>query len=301
MRRVTLLVPAVLALAVACSPDGRSSPGPQPASPADARPSPTDAAARLMAAPGATVAAGTAATHLVATITGVPGRPDEIRMEGPGQVDFVGARASSILDLSELFSQPAAAADARFETVLDGGVAYVRSPLLSSLVGVDTPWLRVDPAAAPNSSLAPLTQLAGSDHTAPLALLAGVDPATVREVGPEELDGETNTHLAAVVDLRRAVEAAGPVTDPAGFERFVATLGGDRLEVDVYLDTSGRVRLLRYAHSLGPGAGTGRQSFELRYFDFGAAVAITVPPAELVTDLTETSDVAGFGDRTGGR
>ncbi|MGI8758129.1 MAG: hypothetical protein ACR2K0_02355 [Acidimicrobiales bacterium] len=287
---VTVLVCTVLPL-IACGPDGPL-PGPG-AAPGDAVPAGASARAeayrRLAAAPEATASAGSARTTMVATISGVPGHPNGPTVAGHGQVDFAARRSHSTLDLSGLFPDgDVAAGDRSIETILDGGRHYVRSPILTSLVGVATPWMSIDPAAAPHAgpaaALGQLGQLPGGESTAPLAILAGVREGSVRTLGQEQVGGETTSHLAATVDLRAALERAGALIDPGQFEEFADRLGAAVLDVEAHLDGLGRLRRLAFEHSL-PGGGAQRS--ELEYSDFGAPVEIAVPPDDEVTDVAE--------------
>lgn len=246
-------------------------------------------AARLAAAPGATVASGTARTASRATLSGLVGRPDPIVLLGTGVVDFAAGRAASILDLSGLLPDHELPAAARhLETRFVDGSVFVRSPVLTSLVGVTTPWMRIQPASGPmagtGSDLARLTQVAGSDGSALLALLTGVVPGSVQDHGQEQVRGETATHMGATVDFRTAVEKAGALTDSDRFEQLVAGLGAEQLHVDAFLDEKGRLLRLGYEHQL-PGPGGGTQRLELELYDFGSPAVVEVPPADEVTDL----------------
>lgn len=249
----------------------------------------TEAERLLAAAPEATVASGSARTATLITLSGIPEHADVLEMAGSGSIDFGAGRSASTLELSALFPDGDVPTDVRhLDTVLDGGLLYVRSPLLTSLAGITTPWMRLDRATAPvdgmGAALGQLGQLPGGDITAPLALLAGVRDGSVHHVGAEEVRGEPTTHLAANVDLRAAVERAGILTDADRFEDFAAGLGATVLDVEAFVDGSGRLRRLSYEHPL-PGGGA--QRLEIEYFDFGAPVEVALPPEDEITDLAE--------------
>ena len=98
MRRPVLLVLSCLLL-VACTEGNRSTrllPTPTDAGEAPVG-GPTgaeeEAAARLARAPAATASSGTARTTLVATVTGLPGRPEPMVLRGEGVIDFAAARS----------------------------------------------------------------------------------------------------------------------------------------------------------------------------------------------------------------
>jgi hypothetical protein len=247
---------------------------------------------RLAVAPAATVAAGSARTTFTATLVdaGGPGS-GTVTFGGDGEIDFEAQRASSRSDLSELLAAGGADdVDGEMESVVDGTISYLRSPFFTAMVGAPTPWIRIDPAALESVTGMDMSQLSGltsNDPNAQLAFLAGVVEGSVEELGAGEVRGTPTTRFRAKVDLRKAAEDAGAVTDPAQFEQFVATLGGSDLAVEVELDDDDRVRLLSYEHQLPTETGGGRQQIELEYFDFGADVDISLPPDDQVTDLTE--------------
>ncbi len=176
------------------------------------------------------------------------------------------------------------------ETILDGGRHYVRSPLLASLVGIATPWMRIDPAALPSAgpgaALGQLGQLPAGESTAPLALLAGVEESSVQPLGEGQVGGETTAHIAATVELRAAVEGVGALIDTGQFEEFAARLGATVVDVEAHLDGHGRLRRLSYEH---PVPGGGAQRLELEYSDFGSPVEIALPPDDQVTDLADVA------------
>ncbi len=306
------LLPALLVLLAACGSDP-AIPPPLPPTPnpptaeADLNaggPSRTSTVAeeRLRAAPAATTSAGTALTTFVATLTGVPGRPEPVSLHGSGAVDFTTGRSRSNIDLSgalkvPLAERPAPQAgppDMSWETISADGAVYLRAPMLVDLLGIETPWVRIDPSSdllEAADGFAPLSQLAGSDSGAPLALLAGLEPESVTDLGAEDVQGTATSHLRATVDLLAAAGAVpgGDLSDAQrqALERFADGLGARQLTVDVFLDRAGRVRRLVYEHALAPEAGGGSQRVELGYGDFGVPVDITVPPEDQVSELDQ--------------
>ncbi len=253
---------------------------------------------RLRAASGATTSAGTARTSFVATLTGMPGRPVPVSLTGSGAVDFATGRMSSNVDLSDAFELPMAERptsrrlEPSWETISADGVVYLRAPVLSDLMGIETPWVRIDPSSELLSAadgFAPLARLAGNDSGAPLALLRGLQEGSVLDLGAEDVQGISTTHLRATVDLVAAVDAnASPSdTEDRSLERFLAGLGARESTVDAFVDGDGRVRRIVYEHDLAPEAGGGTQRVELEYSDFGTPVVIEVPPEDQVSDLEQ--------------
>ncbi len=253
---------------------------------------------RLAAAPAATTAAGTARSTFTATVVDVNGAGSgAVTFGGEGEIDFENQQASSRSDLGELLRQAGVDdVDGELESVVDGAVSYVRSPFFATMVGAPTPWIRIDPAALESATGMDMTQLSGltsNDPNTQLAFLAGVVEGSVEEAGAGEVRGTPTTRLRAMVDLRKAAEDTGAVTDPQAFEQFVASLGDGELAVEIDLDDDDRVRQLAYEHRLPAGGGGGHQRIEVQYFDFGADVAISIPPDDQVTDL---ADLLGAGE-----
>lgn len=283
MRRAFVLLFALSGLSVSCAGENTGS-GPA----AQGIPSPPRAAARLARAPAATAAAETARTTITATVAGMPDRSVPLTFGGEGAIDFAAGRSRSVLDMSGLIGEPRSAAT-EMETITAGGVVYLRAPALSSLRGDSQPWVRVEPASPGGGSavppLGPLTALAGSDLGAPMALLAGVDTASVHVVtGGQEAERRTTT-LRATVDVLAASSQGATPDERAALEAFLGNLGADRIQVEAELDGEDRLRRLVYDHSLPSPGGTVSQRFEVQYRDFGAPVEIQLPPDSQVRDL----------------
>lgn len=255
-------------------------------------PDPAAADRRLADAPAATTAAGTAHTSFSVEIMLPPGAPGPagnrpVRFGGDGAIDFARGQAQATLDLTGLLAGREMEGDATFESVIDGDVFYLRSPLLASLVGARTPWVKVDPTAVTSATGIDLGQVSGlgpAGGGAHLAFLGGVVDGSVVELGAADVRGVSTTHYRATVDLRRAVEATGAVIDARQLDRFAAGVGRN-LVVDAFLDQEGRLRRLRYDHPAPGATGGPIQQVGVEYFDFGAPVAVDVPTPDQVSDL----------------
>ncbi len=278
MPRFALVIVLVLPAAVlACG----ASEDPSPDLPAAAGGA-SNPAARLASARGATIAAGTARAAITATVA-LAGLP-ATSVTGKGVIDFGARRGASTIDLSPILPGPSSHPPT-LDTIVDGGVVYVRSPLLDLLGPLETPWVRIDGADGPPAGGAGRRELAmvpGSDPLAPLTFLTAVEAASVEDLGSEEVGGVTTTHLRASVDLREAAAAAG--VEAVG--RSLAALGAGRLTVDAHLDHDDRLRRLVYDHPLPPGWGDGSQRIELEYFDFGGRIDVDLPSEGEVSDLS---------------
>ena len=281
MRRLTTLLLAVsLVLAAACSGSDDDA--------ADQQGSPAE---RVAAAADLTQEDGSARTSFEAAVTGLLRSDEPSSATGEGLVDFAQHRGSLEVDLGPLLAGAGIPGlDAQSETLFEGNVIYLRSSLLNSFLGVDTPWIRVDleaPAGNTGLDLSPLATLTGNDPGAQLGLLAGVDPGSVRELGGQDVRGENTVRYGAAVDLVVAATQAGTDAERQRFERLRTQLGTDRLDIQVDLDRQGRVRRLAYAQPLPADAGGATSEVVLEYYDFGTDVDLTIPGPDQVTDVAD--------------
>jgi hypothetical protein len=97
--------------------------------------------------------------------------------------------------------------------------------------------------------------------------------------------GTPVTHYRATIDLRRAAEKSGAVTDPAQFERFVAHLGTDEMEVEVWVDRDGRVRRQQFEQPIPDDGRSVTVRIELD--EFGTTDQPEIPDPDDVTDITD--------------
>jgi hypothetical protein len=223
----------------------------------------------LRAAPEATLDAGPAKLHYLIEVGGQ-------RIEADGVADM--AHQLMSLDLAI----PGAG---EVQMVVRERTLYMQVPEEArSELGVTTPWLSIDTLRAGEAVTGMTSGVGGSnDPGDALAGLRGVAEDGVDEVGTEELRGVRTTHFRADVDLRKAIEESGDVTDREAFERFAEQLGGGTATYDVWLDDDGLVRKLRFD---APVQGT-EVVVTMELYDFGEADLPLVPAAEDVTDITD--------------
>jgi hypothetical protein len=162
---------------------------------------------------------------------------------------------------------------------------YLRGGGMGAALGVPTPWASVDLGRMGGLTGTDLAQLGSSNEpTSGLELLTGAED--VEQVGHDEVGGAATTHYRATVDLRKAVEEAGAVTDRAQFEQFAELLGDGRVDVDVWLDAEDRVRRMRYEQPM-PGDDAPSATVTVELSDFGTKEQVEVPAPADVTDVTD--------------
>ena len=232
------------------------------------------AADRLAGAAERTADAGTARVFLQQRLSGVGPQRTDVTVSGEGVISLVERRGRLTMTVGET---------QEYEVILDGGVAYLRLPEL----GAPTPWVRLD-----------LELLAGVEGAEQLAQLGRVDPAEgltflraalegAQPKGSEDVRGTPTTRYQVTVDLEAAV-AEAPEDSREFLSQQLQRLGTDSLPMDVWVDGDGLVRRQSYTVALPGGAAQPGApddvSFTIEYYDFGAAVDVTPPPADQTTD-----------------
>lgn len=240
-------------------------------------------------AAAATVEASTARTSMHLVMTGMPG-VGEIEMDMDGVIDFADDSAEMTFDMGELLSGLGVEGTMKVRSV--GPAVYMQSELFSQGlpgVGPDT-WLRIDLAEAAKESgvdLGQLKQLGSNDPRQGLAVLSGVADDGVQELGEEEVRGAETTRYRARIDLRKAAEESGAITDRQAFERFVDSMGTETVRVEVWIDDDNQVRRMRMPLPMPEETGDGEVTMTVEYYDFGAEVDVTEPPTDDVVDFSE--------------
>lgn len=244
---------------------------------------------------------GTYRTEMRISMT-MPGVEKPLELTATGSVDTAGRRQALTMDMSQLMGAlggatgaTPAASDLRVEMVVDGLTMYMRTPLLSGQLPKGKQWVSVDVARMAAASGADLSSLLGRSYADPSQFLdylrtAG-DPV---ELGSEEVRGVEARHVRTTLDLKAYLAAAAPKLREQlrpVVDQFEQMAGSVSPVVDAWIDDEGLVR--RIALDLGvaaPGAATAGVALEMTMaidlFDFGADVAIEVPPAAEVADGT---------------
>lgn len=206
------------------------------------------------------------------------------------------------------------------QVVVDGDVAYVRSPLFGMLAGdLGDRWIRVDPdevaEQAAELGIDPsdldagdLTSMSGSGMVDPSAMLDWLEGAgaEITDEGTDTVRGVETTKLHATIDVRQLLETSATPEQRDELEQSLeqfgsmgAELDGLELPLDVYVDAEGIVRRMVVATPAAPGDGAdgGGMLDELMgsmamtvtvdFFDLGEPVEITVPDASETVGIAE--------------
>lgn len=202
-------------------------------------------------------------------IEGVMGRDIDITAEGATDLSRRRMRMSLL------------AMGMQLETVMDGGVVFLKTPLL----GGD--WFKTDldrPAAAGY----PL----GAAFQDPAQALTWLTLAgdNVDDFGEDAVRGEPARHYHTVLDLHNMADKfAGEHREDA--ERMLTALGVSELPVDLWVNGDGLPVRLSYAVSFDKAEVSSLQAskltFVVEFFDWGKPVTIDVPDASQARDLEE--------------
>lgn len=292
MRRIrTLIVVAAAAgLLVACS--GSSSAGSKPATGswpgAETSAAPGDAVRRIAASSDATAAERTA--RFVTSIDSTDG-DDRVQVTAEGAVDLQNQNLSLRMDLAGslgLGSSDAGASGAgRAEVRVVDGVFYMDLGDLGDEAEELTDgkrWLKLDFSGLAGMLGDDAVSSESSNPVDGLEALRGVS-SDVTEVGTETLRGVETTHYRATIDLAKAL-ADAPAGARDGARDLLERAGTPTIPVDVWLDAQDRVR--KYTMQVdGSSFGAESSSVAVTYefYDFGAPVDVSAPPADEVADL----------------
>jgi hypothetical protein len=172
---------------------------------------------------------------------------------------------------------------------MDGGVAYMRMPLLASELPAGKEWVAIDLARAARLQGAELDDLQslarGSDPRQALDYLRAV-AGKVTHVGTEDVRGVPTSHYFAVVDWQKALASAAAQANQPGLldqlEGFGATVGN--IPVDVWVDENRLLRRMTMKLSMASGGQEAGGTLALELFDYGQPVDVEAPAAADVVD-----------------
>lgn len=228
-----------------------------------------------------------------------PGFEDQASSFG-GEGGFDLRRHRSLLSftfLGELGGdgESAAAPDSlQLELLADGSQLYLHMPFLASAAPGGEEWFSVDA-----QDLAELARIEGglglgaSDPIQTLEYLRGASDQ-VEEIGAEPVGGTDTVHYRTAVDLEAAVAMTPASRRPLvadAVEQFRDQFGTVDIPLDVWVDSEGLARRIRYQLDLATTNNTGEvpegaiMSFTMELFDYGAAVEIAPPSPDEVADL----------------
>ena len=201
-------------------------------------------------------------------------------LRGNGFVDTKGKKARVTMTL------PQGAGD--MTTVFVDRAIYMRfPPALQKSVPGGKAWVKLDLQRFGKQSgidFGALQSTGSSDPSQSLDQLRGA--GSVKKIGTEKVRGTDTTHYSAKVDLRKAVERAPAAQRDAvrrTIDKLIKQSGQRTVPMDVWLDTSGRVRRMKFTQNQ-----QGKSiDATIDLYDFGTREAIKAPPASETKDITD--------------
>jgi len=177
----------------------------------------------------------------------------------------------------------AGALNVPIDEVLDGGVLYLKSPVLAAGLTHGKTWFKLDlerALATKGIDYSALSAQSPRDVLAKMQTMGGVTA-----VGDETIAGTATTHYRGRIDLSKLPQGAklGALGNPS-FGPYDVWIGKD----------DGLVRRVAYGYASTSGAGRQRVSLRMDFSDFGKDVSVTVPTAAESLDVTKES-IEGLG------
>lgn len=221
-------------------------------------------------------------------------QPAEMRLTSQGVIDFADGSYALTMKMPYL---------GRVQNRQIDNTLYQKYPpeFQAQLTGGKL-WAKVDLDALSQQQYGmgasdPGTGAQSSDPKQQLAYLKSVSDS-VEKVGKEEIRGVSTTHYRADLDLGKDLEQYDPQTRKA-YENLIKELDGEKLPVEVWLDSEGQVR--RYEMSMplilpeDPSSPNGAVKKEpggkivivQELYDFGTPVNVEPPPPSKTSDVTD--------------
>jgi hypothetical protein len=167
------------------------------------------------------------------------------------------------------------------DTIVTGDTFYMRSPVFSRALSGGKQWIKLDLTKLSEQRGIDLSSLLDASPTPTNALAYLEGASDVKKVGSQSVQGTKSTHYEVTVDLERAAShAKGSVR--TALKGVISRSGIKKLPLDVWVDTAGYIRKVRYEEHSGR-----RQPAQvtMELHDFGAPVSIKPPPSQSVVDL----------------
>jgi hypothetical protein len=271
-----------------------------------AKPAPRPAAAVLAAAPGTTLAAGTAKMAMTMDMDfAVAGKSLSGSMKVDGAVDFTGSRLAMTMDMTDFMKSIASQAgpkaekelaklgDFSFEMRMAQRIMYMRMPKIAmQSLGSTKAWIKIDLALlGADAGVAGAVTGQSTGPNDALAYLSGASSTGLTTVGRDKVRGAESTHYAGTIDVAKVLENTAAMRkqygrvfpDEAAIRKVFAS---SSIKFDAWVDDNGRMRKLVmpikfFQQNIG-----GTMTYAVEYFDFGSTVAVSVPPAADTVDAS---------------
>lgn len=284
---------ALAALAAACS-SGASSAGSSASGPAAAQ-----AAGAVRAAPGRTLATGSAAVALVVTsdvhAPGTSGGPP-VGLKVLGSYDFHNQMGDGLLTITGVTGT---AQNIAAHIIFTNTALYLQATGMFAGLAGGKPWVEVTSSsfsqlfssAAPGTKGGPLGNLGAALIGQPLAAfdLFGTQALTASVAGHPTVGGQRTTEYAVTIDPEAAAAKATGQS-----KALFQSLGSTPLHLDVWVDGSGRMVEVA-ARSTGASSSGQITGITVTLANLGTPVTVSLPPASQVAAPTTSGGGSSGG------
>ena len=230
----------------------------------------------------------------------LPGAARALPMKGSGALDPQRRRGRLVFDSAGALA--GGGGGQKIEQIFEGDVIYMRTPAAAQQLGARKPWLRVNVKEAGQAlGIDPgrLGQLGGND---PRQMIDQIRAASgdVEKLGSEDVRGVATTRYRAKVDIRRYPDRLPPAQREqarVAVEKLVQQTGNDSYPMTLWIGEDDLVRRVRIEYDFElPGQDKKAEySMTMEFFDFGAPIDVSPPPAKDVQDLAQLAQGAGGG------
>jgi hypothetical protein len=214
----------------------------------------------------------------------VSGRGKVVRLHGIGAIDGTSAEMNFRLAPNSAIPQLAHASLREVALEQNGDyVIYLRLGFLSSQLPGGKQWIKLDVSKLGKSAGLDLGNVMSGSQLSPTELLGVLKSqgAKVQKLGAATVGGAATTHYLVTVDMAKALQAQG-VASP-----LLSAIASQMktLTENVWIGKDDLVRRVALAYRL-PLGGSPRLAMTMDLYDYGAHVAIAVPPSSQVFDAT---------------
>ncbi len=222
------------------------------------------------------------------------GASSPVAMTGNGRFNFKGFEGTMSLEMSGLpESEGTPSGSLSLTEIVKLPDVYIQSPALTSKLPGGAQWVKLDLQHAIGEGLGINLQAeASQENPAEYLDYLRATGTAVTVVGHESVRGVPTTHYRGTIDLEKAAELV-PSTDRAKLRSTFAQLrtltGGTSLPIDVWVDSSHRVRRFAIEYAMTIKGEHAHSAVTIEYFDFGPQPPVSAPPENQVFDATQSA------------
>jgi hypothetical protein len=233
-----------------------------------------DAAAVVHAASTRAAKAGSSSIDLQMTIKS--GGHKETAT-GSGAFDYRRRLGQMALDMSGM---------GQMQEVVTPTAFYMRVPAgMAGVLGDATkPWVEIRYSAMKAAGVDFNKLMNANPGTDPSSMLQLLSKSTgIRQVGNGTVRGVKTTHYAGTSTMLDMIRAEG-MSGAVDLSKLPAGVENSQIHLDVWVDKTGLARRVSMAMDM---ALYGSMTMSMDLYDFGKPVSVTVPPASIVTDISQ--------------